>query len=110
MVGSLIGVSLIVERLKRTSRAALLSAVVAATVPMGVLQASSTQNDYVVTFWLVCAAYSILTTMDAGSMPLSHAAAIGVASGLAILTKGTAYVYLLPFLGWFGLNRNVCFR
>lgn len=105
MIGSLIGVSLIVERLKRTSRAALLSAVVAATVPMGVLQASSTQNDYVVTFWLVCAAYSILTAMDAGPVPLPDAAAIGVASGLAILTKGTAYVFLLPFLGWFGLNR-----
>jgi len=105
MVGSLIGVSLIVERLKRTSRAGLLSAVVAATVPMGVLQASSTQNDYVATFWLVCTIYSILTTMDAGSVSLPHAAAIGIASGLAILTKGTAYVYLLPFLCWFGLSQ-----
>lgn len=105
MAGSLIGVSLIAERLKRTSHAGLLSAVVAATVPMGVLQASSTQNDYVVAFWLVCAVYSILITMDASSVPLPRAAAIGVASGLAILTKGTAYVYLLPFLCWFGLSR-----
>ena len=50
MVGSLIAVSLIAARLGADKRGEVLAAVVAATIPMGILQASSTQNDYVTAF------------------------------------------------------------
>ena len=53
MVGSIIGVSLLAQRLGAAGAGQVLASVVAATLPMGMLQASSTQNDYVVTFWLV---------------------------------------------------------
>jgi hypothetical protein len=37
----------------------LIAAVFVATIPMGILQASSTQNDYVLSFWLICFVYFI---------------------------------------------------
>ncbi len=40
-------------------RAQAFIAAVAAAIPMGIVQSSSTQNDYVVAFWLVCGIYHI---------------------------------------------------
>lgn len=59
-VGSAIGVSLIAKELNADRRRQVFAVVFAATIPMAILQASSSQNDYVVTFWLVCLAYYIL--------------------------------------------------
>jgi hypothetical protein len=58
MVGSLVGVSLIAKQLGANLRGQILATVLCVTIPMGILQASSTNNDYVVSFWLVCFAYS----------------------------------------------------
>ncbi|MHC5831404.1 MAG: glycosyltransferase family 39 protein, partial [Nostoc sp.] len=57
MIGCIIGVSLIARQLGADLRGQVFSAVVTATIPMGILQASSTQNDYVIAFWVVCLAY-----------------------------------------------------
>ena len=54
MLGSLAGVSLIAQHLAATPRGQIFSALFCATLPMGILQASGTQNDYVSAFWLVC--------------------------------------------------------
>ena len=96
MVGSVIGVSLIAQELGSPIRGQYLSAAVAATLPMGILQAASTQNDYVEAFWLVCAViYTLRLRRDAGiETTLGLAASIG----LAVLTKGTAYVFAVPVL------------
>ena len=61
MLGSLVGVSLIARELGASPGGQLFSAFFCVTLPMGILQASSTQNDYVVAFWLVCLAYTLLT-------------------------------------------------
>ena len=98
MVGSLVGVSLIAERLGGDRRAQLLAVIVAATIPMGILQASSTQNDYVVAFWLVCLAWAGLQFMK--SNDLKWIVVAGASLGLAVLTKGTAYLYAFPYVIW----------
>ncbi len=54
MAGSLVGVSWIAASIGATRRGQIFAALFAVSVPMGVLQASSTQNDYVVAFWAVC--------------------------------------------------------
>lgn len=64
MVGSLIGVSLIARDLGADLRGQVLSIVVAATIPMGSLQASNTKNDYVVSFWLVCFVHYVILTLN----------------------------------------------
>jgi len=99
MMGSLVGTSLIAAQLGGNRRSQLFAAVVTATVPMGILQASSTQNDYVVAFWLVCLAWAGLHFMK--QRELKWAGVIGAAIGLAVLSKGTAYFYAFPFIVWF---------
>jgi len=98
MVGSMVGVSLVTEQIGGDWRAQLFAAIVTATIPMGILQASSTQNDYVVSFWLVCLTWAGLQSMV--KKELKWAAIVGASLGLAILTKGTAYLFALPFMGW----------
>jgi 4-amino-4-deoxy-L-arabinose transferase-like glycosyltransferase len=97
MVGSLVGVSLIADRLGAGPRGQLFAALFCATVPMGILQASGTQNDYVTAFWLVCTVAALLATVPRVTTGLG-AASVGTAFGLAVLTKGTAGVLGLPLL------------
>ena len=100
MVGSAIVVSLIAQQLGANLRGQVFAAVFAATLPMGILQASSTQNDYAVCFWIVCFVSCGLAGMSAG-ITLSNTLRIGASLGLALLTKTTAYIFALPFIIWF---------
>ncbi|MFP5270713.1 ArnT family glycosyltransferase [Coleofasciculus sp.] len=99
MVASLIGVSLIAKQLGAKLRGQILSVVFCATIPMGILQSSSTNNDYVVSLWLVCFAYFTLLTLREGAN-LANTCLLGASLGLGILTKGTAYLYAFPFCLW----------
>lgn len=100
MVGSAIAVSLIAKQLGANLRGQVFAAVFAATLPMGILQGSSTQNDYAVCFWVVCFVSCGLAGMSAG-ITLSNTLKIGANLGLALLTKTTAYIFSLPFIIWF---------
>ena len=110
MIGSVVGVSLLAQRLGAAGAGQVLTSVVAATLPMGMLQASSTQNDYVVTFWLVCLAYSVLVAIRRPTWVVS--AAVGASLGLALLTKATAYLFAAPLLVWLlvGYGRSMGWR
>jgi 4-amino-4-deoxy-L-arabinose transferase-like glycosyltransferase len=102
MFGSVIGVSLIARQLGADTRGQVFAAVIAATIPMGILQASSTQNDYVTTFWLVCLVHYIFRFK---AQPCcANAVGVGASLALALLTKGTAYLYASPLLVWFTLS------
>ncbi len=101
MSGSLVAVTLIARLLGAGADGQALAAVIAATLPMGILQGSSTQNDYVASFWLACLVYYVLeATVNRRQGPIVVLGA-GAALGLAILTKSTAYIFALPFLVWF---------
>ena len=95
MVGSLIGVSAIAARLKVGRMGQLLAVIFAATVPMGVLQATSTQNDYVIAFWAICAAYLVLLSFTR-SLSRAEVLLLGLSFGLGVLTKVTFFVYGAP--------------
>lgn len=96
MVGCLIGVSLIAKQLGANLSGQLLSTMVCVSIPMGLIQAVTTQNDYVVSYWLVCLAVNVLLILD---RPCTSKIALGFGAslGLAILTKATAYIYAFPF-------------
>ncbi|OGW75506.1 MAG: hypothetical protein A2Z72_02835 [Omnitrophica bacterium RBG_13_46_9] len=98
MFGSMIGVSLVAKQLGAGRKGQIFSAVIAASIPEGILQASSTQNDYVASFWLVCFVYFIMLLKNRPT--LAHSLAAGAGLGLAVLTKSTNYVYAFPFLLW----------
>lgn len=99
MIGCIVGVSLIARQLGADLRGQVHACVITATIPMGILQASSTQNDYVVSFWLVCFVFFGLLFKHNPSR--SHMIFSASSLGLALLTKGTAYIYALPFIVWF---------
>ena len=99
MLGSVAGGSWIARLLGAGRKGQLGAAVAVATLPVGILQASSTQNDYVVTLTLVAlVAFTLEGRPQRGS--LADAVWIGVSAGLVLLAKGTAYIFLPPVLGW----------
>ncbi|ESA36479.1 pmt family 4-amino-4-deoxy-l-arabinose transferase [Leptolyngbya sp. Heron Island J] len=99
MIGSMFGISLIAKELGAGRNGQILAAIFAGTMPMAVLQGSSTNNDHVVTLWMVCFVYFALVTMGQGLNPI-RLVCLGTSLGLAILTKGTAYIYAFPFCIW----------
>lgn len=103
MVGSVAGVSLIAARLGAGPLGQSLAAVSCATLPMGILQSTSAQNDYVTALWLVCLAWCVieLASRPAAKHPERLTYALAAALGLAILTKATAYLFAAPLVVWF---------
>ena len=107
MAGSIIGTTLIAKTLGASIKEQWLTALIVVTIPMGILQASSTQNDFVVSFWLVCFIYflaqicSSFKNIKSSPYYLHLTLWMGISLGLAILTKGTAYIYAFPFIIYF---------
>lgn len=100
MVGSLIGVSLIAKQLGADLRGQVFSVVLCATIPVGILHATNTKDTYVVAFWLVCFVYYVLSTQNRKTN-WSQILRVSASFGLAVFSKGTAYIYGLPFWLWF---------
>ncbi|NQT60907.1 MAG: glycosyltransferase family 39 protein, partial [Bacteroidetes bacterium] len=98
MIGSIIGVSLIAKQLGAFSRGQIFTAALSIPFPLAILEATSTKNDYVVSFWLVCFVYFLMVMKRGISFPYLLGAACSL--GLAILSKGTAYIFAFPFLIW----------
>jgi 4-amino-4-deoxy-L-arabinose transferase-like glycosyltransferase len=80
-------------------KAQLSASVVVCTLPMGLLQSTSTQNDLVVAYWLSCLMYLLLLIWRDG-VSVRKLALIGAAAGLGMLTKLTFYLYALPASVW----------
>lgn len=102
MFGSLIGVSLIARELGGNTKSQIFSALFCATIPMGILQSTSTQTDYVVSFWIVILVYFLLCYIRHG-LP-AYIYGFAVVLGLGVLTKQTVYIFALPFCIWLLIN------
>jgi len=96
MAGSLIGVSLLAAQLGATRAGLNFALAFAASIPMGIVQASSTMTDYVVAFWLICVVSEGLCLITSNSN-WTTAVFLGLSVGLSIATKPTAFAFLLPF-------------
>ncbi len=90
MVGCLIGTSLLAKQLGSNARGQMLAAVICLTIPIGILECTSTQNDYVAALWFVC----FLSYLRNAKSALW----CGLSLGLFVLTKPTAYFFSFPFL------------
>ena len=98
MVISLIGVSQIANLLGAKSHGQWLSALIAAVIPIGIVESSSTITDYVVALWVVCIALESISFYyydDRRSLFF-----VSLAAALAIFTKPISVPYLLPFGVW----------
>jgi hypothetical protein len=81
----------IADSLKVSRRGQYLSGLFVAALPVGILESSSTQNDILTAFFCVSFGYYLLGLMINRSW--TDALLAGVSFGLALLTKGTAYIY-----------------
>ena len=93
MIISLIGVSLITQHLGGDKYQQLAAAAICAALPMGIYQSTSTQNDYVVAMCIVCLV-SFLINLHQEPKKIVWWIGAGIALGLALLTKGTAYIFV----------------
>ncbi len=83
---------LIAGELRLSSRQQIISAIMIATLPMAILQASSTQNDIVASVFLLSFAFFMLRLRKALTIEAILGGAMSL--GLALLTKGTAFIYV----------------
>lgn len=104
LVGSVLGIIAIANMLGAGRKGQLLSAAFALSVPMGILQTTSTQNDLVTTFWLVCLSFLVILGKRR-ALENFELVLIGLVLGLGMLTKVTFYIYAAPFMLWFFLYR-----
>lgn len=104
MVGSLAAAAAIARELGGGRAAMLIAAAFCATLPIGIMEATGTKNDYVVAFWVATVAWLALVLIrhpPAGEpRRREYWLALGAATGLAMLTKATAYLFIAPFLVW----------
>jgi len=98
-LSSIIGVSYIAKLLGANTRGQLLSAVFVVSIPMAILQATSTQTDLVTGYWYVCLITFILLG-KIRSYSRADYSFIAISLGLGMLTKGTFYPYAITLLVW----------
>jgi hypothetical protein len=103
MLGSVIAVSLAAKQLGAGAGGQVAAAMFAATLPMGIVQASSTMTDYVLAFWMTCVACESLQWYQSMGR-WDSLVFVSLGAGLAILTKPTAYAYLAPFAVFVAIN------
>jgi hypothetical protein len=95
LLGSAIAVSLIAKKIGAGNRGQALAAIVSVTIPQGILEASGALNSYVVSFWIATTVAFLLLWKDQTSW--INTICVGLAAGLALLSKGHAYLFL-PFV------------
>ena len=86
---SIAGVSSIAEAFGLGTKAQAWTALFCATLPNAILQASGPKNDTLLELWLVCLVYFAAR---------QNAPFAGLAFGLALATKGTAYLFAPPLI------------
>ncbi len=93
---SIFPILLLMDLFGLKKRFKLISIVLLITIPEVILQASSTQNDIVVSFFILSTIYFAAKSIKEATF--LNFFFFGLSVGLAVLTKGTAYIYLTPIL------------
>jgi hypothetical protein len=96
--GAVYLVGRIARELGGSRRGTAFARLVAATLPIGILESSGTQNDLVAAFFLLAMAERLLAWRRSER---SGDAAFAMAAGLALATKGTCYLIGLPLGLWY---------
>ena len=94
---------LITLELGGNSRSRILAVVLVATMPMAMLQSTSTQNDLVAGAFVCAFAYFGLLAIRFSQDHTRYTIYSALALGLALLTKGTSYMWLFPLCILFGV-------
>lgn len=96
--GSAVVASLAAARLGAGRFGQAAAALLVVTMPMAIMQGSSTQNDLVTAFWLLIAATFALGIGEDERGAAARTIGACTAVGLAVVTKGTALIFGLPVI------------
>jgi hypothetical protein len=96
LVGAAIAASALCAALGGGAAAQAFAALALASLPMALLQASTSLNDLAVSFWILSFAFFCVSPDDEGASWFFQGASLG----LALLCKGTAFFFALPFGLW----------
>ncbi len=98
LAGCAVAASLVAGQLGGGRRGQGAAAFLVLTIPMAIMQATTTQTDLVTSFFSIAFVYFLFRLWRGMSRAwAADAFFAGAALGLAVYTKGTAYFYLLPF-------------
>jgi 4-amino-4-deoxy-L-arabinose transferase-like glycosyltransferase len=102
---SVVSVSYAAKRLGSGVPGQVAAAIATATIPMAVLQATSTQNDLVAAMWAsIAVAFAVDPTGAGRADRLLTVVFTGLSLGLAVLTKLSVVFFLAPFACWVALR------
>jgi hypothetical protein len=104
LISCLSAVLSILHLLKITRIAKIIICILVITTPEFILQASTTQNDLIVSFFILSSCYFILKSYLNEKQELLNIFSLSLSVGLALYTKGTAYIYLFPILIMWGFS------
>lgn len=94
LISSIFSLILLSKHLGLNSEQKWIMVILAVTIPEVILQASSTQNDIVVSFFVITAIYFAIISLNYFS--IENVCFLGLTVGLGLLSKGTSYIFLLP--------------
>ncbi len=98
---SLVTLIAIIQLLKLNRPYKIIVIVLGITIPEVILQSCSTQNDLTEGFFIITTCFFVIKIIQKAQ--LKDFVFAGIAVGLALLTKGTAYIYLSPMLLLLGI-------
>ncbi len=100
MLGSCIAVSLIVKKMNGNKQLQLIGFLLTLTLPVGIFQATSTQNDFVVGFFMITAFYYLIKLFY-DALDYRTIVLFGISMALCGLTKFSGWIFLFPFLVYY---------
>lgn len=98
LIGCLFSTSLIAKKLGASRQGQIITAIISSTIPMGILQATSTQNDYVTAYWMTCFAYALISYLQTNKR--KYTLSLSMSLALSLYTKETAFIYATLPLIW----------
>lgn len=101
MLGSMAVVSLLVKELGLNYKGQFFSALLALSIPMGVFQSTTTQNDYVASFFFLSFIYFAYISIHKKLQFWNTIFFISCSLSLGGLTKYTTLMFALPFTIWY---------
>jgi len=104
--------SLLVKEFGINYKGQLLASILTLTIPMGILQSTTTQTDYIAAFFLLSFIYfgiKVLRETD-NKKNLLYILFFVVSISLGILTKATLFIWALPFVVYFAVKFILKFK
>lgn len=104
MLNCLVLASLTAKSFELNFKQQFMASVIALTIPMGLLQSTTTQTDYLESFFLIAFVFFGLSLVKSEKIKSGDVFFLCISFAIGILTKSTFYIFGFPFALLFGLS------